>query len=131
MRKQLDYVSLAVGIVLLLVQIPLLNVRIDWYNHSATATGVVIRLRDGAHKPNIEFTTRNGERLVFLGSTTFSTFEVNDNVTVRYDVRQPKTAKIDGVLNLWFGFMFFTAMAFLALWKAIFEGKSLEANRDN
>jgi hypothetical protein len=127
-RRKIKYQPLICAVVLILIQLPFLAPEIDWYGHSATATGVVVRLRDGNHKPDIVFTTSNGERLSVPGASTWRTFEVGDDVIVRYDVRAPRKARIDGVWNLWGWHIFATLALLIFLQDAVFGTKP--AKRD-
>ena len=119
--RKIKYQPLIAAVILLVMQLPFLPPEIDWYQHSATATGVVVRLRDGNHKPDIEFTTGNGERRSVPGASTWRTFEVGDQVVVRYDVRAPIKARVDGVLNLW-GWHIFATLGFLIFFRDAIAG---------
>jgi hypothetical protein len=126
MKKQLDRKSLAVAIGALLIQIPFLVTDIDWYSHSATTEGVVTRLNSGGHKLQIEFTANDGKRISTPASSIARSLEAGERIVVRYDIRSPRIAKIDGVLNLWDGYIFLTAMSLFAFWKAIAPEKPAE-----
>lgn len=101
------------------MQLPFLQPEIDWFRHSQTAEGVVLRLRAGNHKPDVAFTTVTGDRLSVAGSSTWCKFRVGDQVTVRYDTRSPTLARIDGIFNLWGWHVFLTALALFAFTKGI------------
>ncbi|WP_087131152.1 DUF3592 domain-containing protein [Caballeronia pedi] len=120
-KKRFDLASLGAGVFFLVVQLPLLVPEVAWYRHSTLTAGVVVGLNAGGKHPQIEFTARSGERISVPASSFFHFTQVGEQVLVRYDTRSPAQARINGVVNIWGGFIVFTAVAFASIIRGLFR----------
>ncbi|CAB3766610.1 hypothetical protein B7G54_26850 [Burkholderia puraquae] len=95
-----NYVALAIGVILAVWSVTLIDERLAFIGSSVAVQGTVIRLTHGEHHPLIEFVTKSGERISFPGS--FVTVEAGDTVPVRYDPAKPRaSAEVDTFTNTW------------------------------
>jgi hypothetical protein len=106
-RKRPNWLTVAVGILMLLLQAPFLPESIQYQFYSASAWGEVVRLNAGGFHPEVVFTTQAGERISFAGSSTFRT-EVGDRLEVRYRPEEPRMAHLNQLRDIWAMELFFT-----------------------
>lgn len=112
-RKRINWDTVIFGSAFFLLQVPFLPSTIEFRLFSIVTVGEVVKLNAGGFHPEIEFTTRDGERVSFAGSTT-TRAEVGDRIEVRYRLDTPRLAEVNNLFSIW-GFNIF-----LTVFSAIF-----------
>ncbi|SAK54356.1 hypothetical protein AWB80_01977 [Caballeronia pedi] len=111
-RSKINWDAIFVGCFCFVLQLPFLPSTLEFRLYSVVTYGTVVKLNAGGFHPEIEFTTSDGERVSFAGSTTVHT-EVGDRVEIRYRLKDPYGAEVNNELSVWGIHTFLTAMAAL------------------
>jgi Protein of unknown function (DUF3592) len=98
-------------------------------NAAVRVPGQVVALNAGGSHPQIEFVTKEGERVSYPQGGWIGGFRVGDHVTVLYLEKSPrKTASIDRTGAIWFWpillLIFIVGIPILFLWNTFYKPKS-------
>jgi hypothetical protein len=107
-RKKPNWLTVAFGAVMLLLQAPFLPESIQYQFFSVSAVGEVVRLNAGGFHPEVAFVTKSGERVSFAGSSAYRT-EIGDRLEVHYREDEPRLARLNQIRDIWALEIFFTA----------------------
>lgn len=99
-RKRINWDTVIFGSVIFALQLLFLPSTIEFRLLSIVAIGEVVKLNAGGFHPEIEFTTRDGKKVSFAGSTTNRT-EVGDRIEVRYRIDEPRHAEVNQIFSLY------------------------------
>ena len=107
MKKLKSIVFLMVGVILLMVVALMMISTRNFLQEAVTAPGQVVALPSGGSHPQIEFVTRDGQRISYSQDGWIFGFKVGDKVTVLYRPEEPfHTATIDQFGAVWGGVIF-------------------------
>jgi len=92
-----------VGSVMLVAAILVSASTLTFRAEALSAPGTVVALDSG--KPVVEYADPDGNTHRIVGSVSSNppTYDVGERVTVRYRLGQPAAARIDGLMETWFG----------------------------
>ncbi|WP_176040794.1 DUF3592 domain-containing protein [Burkholderia stabilis] len=121
--RRFNFVVLVIGVILAVWSATAISERFAFIAASVATPGMVVRLNDGAHHPQIAFVTQGGEPVSFPAS--FVSVAVGDTVPVRHDPARPRaTAEVDTFMNDWLGSIM-PSVFMVAFLYAGFTGQSL------
>jgi hypothetical protein len=99
-KKKTNWDSVMIGVIFFLPQLWIFPLTFEFQRNSIVTTGEVIRLNAGRFHPEVAFTTRDGEKRSFAGSTLQAT-EIGDRVEVRYTPDKPWDAQMNELFSMW------------------------------
>jgi hypothetical protein len=93
-----------IGLTLLVAAVLMARSTVRFTRTAARASGIVIALNAGGSHPEVQFTSKDGQRVRYPQGGMISGYRAGDRVTVLYDPRQPtSTACINAPGALWDG----------------------------
>ncbi|MBC7798645.1 MAG: DUF3592 domain-containing protein [Pyrinomonadaceae bacterium] len=116
MNKFTRILCIFIAACFLLSSIVFAVLRYDFISKSSVAEGTVLKLNAvGGSRPEIEFTTTAGDKIIHLPSSYIRSFFVNEKIRVLYDEKNPNLAIINTADALWFEpiFLAFFGLTFL------------------
>ncbi|WP_162069039.1 MULTISPECIES: DUF3592 domain-containing protein [Burkholderiaceae] len=109
-RSKINWDTVIMGCAVFALQLPFLPSTLEFRLYSVVTWGTVVKLNAGGFHPEIEFTTSDGRRSSFAGSTTYRT-EVGDRVEIRYRTTPYIEARVNNELSIWGMHTFITAFS--------------------
>jgi len=111
-RAKINWDAVIIGCAIFALQLPFLPSTLEFRLYSVVTWGEVVKLNAGGFHPEIEFTTNDGRRMSFPGSTTVRT-EVGDRIEVRYRPSEPRDAMVNNVFSVWGTHVYITGFSLI------------------
>ncbi len=108
--KRINYYALATGIILSIITAYCIILKVEFLMSSEVATGKVINLKSGAHRPRIKFDAKGGQNYE-ISASTWQSLEPGDSVQIRYSPDDPRmSASVNTILDQWAYILFLSAL---------------------